>query len=41
MLGFAGVTSIETSSAEVTVREVEPEILSDVAVTAVEPAERE
>ena len=38
MLGSAGVTSIETSAAAVTVRVVEPEIRPDVAVIVVTPA---
>ena len=37
MLGSAGVTSIETSVAAVTVRLVEPEIAPDVAVIVVVP----
>ena len=37
MLGSAGVTSIETSVAAVTVSVVEPEIAPEVAVIVVEP----
>ena len=36
--GLAGVTAMDTSVAEVTVRIVEPEMLSNVAVIAVVPA---
>ncbi len=41
MLGLFGVTSMETRVAEVTVSEVAPEILPDVAVIVVEPASTE
>ena len=37
ILGLAGVTVIDTSVAEVTVRIVEPEMLPEVAVMVVEP----
>jgi hypothetical protein len=39
--GFSGVTLIETSSMRVTVRVVEPEIPSCIAVTVVEPVPTE
>lgn len=38
MLGLVGVTDIDTSVAEVTASEVDPDILPDVAVMVVEPA---
>ena len=38
MLGLAGVTAIDTSTAEVTVRTVVPEMLPDVALIVVVPA---
>jgi hypothetical protein len=38
MLGFAGVTAMETSVFDVTVREVPPETPPDAAVIVVEPA---
>ena len=38
MLGLVGVTDIDTSVAEVTASEVDPDILPDVAVIVVEPA---
>lgn len=38
-VGFLGVTSIDASAAAVTVRDVEPEMLPEVAVTLVVPAE--
>jgi len=38
ILGLVGVTDIDTSVAEVTASEVDPDILPDVAVIVVEPA---
>jgi hypothetical protein len=37
MLGLAGVTAMDTSIAEVTVRVADPDMLPDVAVIVVEP----
>jgi hypothetical protein len=41
MLGLAGVTAMDTSVTEVTVRAVDPDILPDVAVIVVVPAAAE
>ena len=41
MLGLVGFTAMDTSVAEVTVSKVEPDMLPDVAVIVVEPADTE
>jgi hypothetical protein len=41
MLGLVGVIVMDTSVAEVTVSVVDPDMLPDVAVTVVEPADAE
>ena len=41
MLGLVGVTAMDTSVAEVTVRVVDPEMIPDAAVIVVEPAATE